>query len=192
METAINRFTRDVHEALVRRTVAAIRAVDGARPISIDGLDGGNLAMPELADLGLTHSTRAYARYPVTRWGAEWFDGWKLGDASRWPGVDFEGRRWDEDDLRAFYDPWREVERTGTPAHVGELGCYEHTPNDDALRWFADVVSLLKEFGRSYALWAFEGPFGIIGHRRPGARFETRSGYEVDVDLLELMLDAKS
>jgi aryl-phospho-beta-D-glucosidase BglC (GH1 family) len=188
----LRHFTRDIHEMLVRRTVAAIRAIDADRPLSIDGLDGGNLAMPELTDLGLTHSTRAYAPYPVTHWGAEWFDGWKLGDAPRWPGVEFEGRRWTKDDLRAFYDPWREVERTGTPVHVGEFGCYQHTPNDDALRWFADVFALLKEFGWGYALWNFEGPFGIIGHHRPGARFETRSGYDVDVDLLELMLDAKA
>ncbi|MDY7102842.1 MAG: cellulase family glycosylhydrolase [Actinomycetota bacterium] len=184
-------FSRDTHETLIRRTVAAIRAIDPDRPISIDGLDGGNLAMPELTDLDLTHSTRAYAPYPVTHWGAEWFDGWKLGDAPRWPGVELEGRRWDRDDLRAFYDPWRAVEATGTPVHVGEFGCYEHTPNEDALRWFADVFALLREFGWGFALWELEGPFGIIGHRRPGARFERRGDYDVDVELLDLMLEAK-
>ena len=48
-------FTRDRHQAIIRRTVAAVRAIDPARPVTIDGLDGGNLAMPELADLDVTH-----------------------------------------------------------------------------------------------------------------------------------------
>ena len=72
--------------------------------------------------------------------------------------------------------------------HIGEFGCYEQTPNEDALRWFADVLDLLRGYGWGYALWEFEGPFGIVGHRRPGARFERRGGYDVDVDLLDLLL----
>ena len=106
-------FTRDIHAALIRRTVTAIRAIDPDRPLVIDGVDGGNLAMPELADLGVTHSTRGYAPYPVSHWGATWWDGWRLGDAPRWPGVVYEGRAWTKDDLREFYDPWRAVERAG-------------------------------------------------------------------------------
>jgi endoglucanase len=181
-------FTRERHAALVRRAVAAIRAIDLERPIVIDGLDGGNLAMPELADLGLTHSGRGYQPYPVSHWGAEWWDGWRAGDAPQYPGVSFEGKRWGKDDIRTFYEPWRSVERAGTPIHIGEFGCYEQTPNPDALRWLTDVVELFREFGWGYAMWQFEGPFGIIGHRRPGARFEIRHGYLVDVDLLDLLV----
>jgi endoglucanase len=184
-------FTRDNHAALIRRTVAAIRAIDPDRPIAIDGLDGGNLAMPELTDLGLTHSGRGYAPYPVSHWGAEWWDGWKAGDAPRYPGVHYEGKHWGAQELRAFYEPWRAVQRTGTPIHIGEFGCYRNTPNPDALRWFADLLGLFREFGWGYAMWNFEGPFGIIGHGRPGARSETRDGDEGDVDLLELMLASR-
>jgi endoglucanase len=185
------KFTRQRHEALIRRTVAAIGAVDATRPLTIDGLDGGNVAMPELADLGATHSTRGYQPYPVSHWGAEWWDGWKKGDAPRYPGVLFEGRHWGRDDLRAFYAPWRAVERAGTRVHVGEFGCYRNTPNPDALRWFADLFGLFAEWGWGYALWQFEGPFGIVGHGRAGARVEERHGYAVDVDLLALMLDSR-
>ena len=124
--------------------------------------------MPELADLGVTHSGRGYAPYPVSHWGAEWWDGWRLGDAPRWPGVVYEGRAWSVDDLRAFYDPWRAVERAGAAVHIGEFGCYRNTPNADALRWFADLLGLFREFGWGFALWNFEGPFGIVGHGRPG------------------------
>jgi hypothetical protein len=89
------------------------------------------------------------------------------------------------------YEPWREVERMGNPIHIGEFGCYRHTPNDDALRWFTDLFGLFREYGWGYALWQFEGPFGIIGHGRPGARIERRDGYDVDVDLLDLMLASR-
>jgi endoglucanase len=187
----LNGFTRDRHAALIRRTVAAIRAIDADRPIAIDGLDGGNLAMPELADLGVIHSGRGYQPYPVSHWGAEWWDGWKAGDAPRYPGVLYEGKRWELDDLRAFYEPWRAVERLGAPVHIGEFGCYNRTPNADALRWFADLLGLFHEFGWGYALWNLEGPFGIVGHGRPGARVEQRHGYPVDVDLLELLIGSR-
>ena len=103
----------------------------------------------------------------------------------------FEGRRWGPADLRAFYEPWRDVERSGARIHIGEFGCYNQTPNADALRWFGDLFGLFREFGWGYAMWNFEGPFGIVGHGRAGARFEERHGYAVDVDLLDLMLTSR-
>ena len=159
-------FTRDNHAALIRRTVEAIRAIDPDRPIVIDGLDGGNLAMPELADIGAIHSARGYEPYAVSHWGAEWWDGWKAGDEPRYPGVLFDGRRWGPAELRDVYEPWRAVERMGARIHIGEFGCYRRTPNDVALRWFTDLFGLFREFGWGYALWQFEGPFvssGTVG-----------------------------
>jgi hypothetical protein len=79
----------------------------------------------------------------------------------------------------------------GRRVHIGEFGCYNKTPNTDALRWLGDLFSLWHEFGWGYAMWNFAGPFGIIGHGREGARIETRHGYEVDVDLLELMIRSR-
>ena len=184
-------FSRALHADLMRRCVGAIRSIDPDRPLIVDGLDGGNLAMPELTDLGLIHSGRGYAPYPVSHWGADWWQGWRLGDAPRWPGVVYEGRAWNVDDLRAFYEPWRAVERTGTPIHIGEFGCYNQTPNADALRWFDDLLALFREFGWGFALWQFEGPFGIVGHGREGARFGLRHGYRVDEDLLERLVAAR-
>ena len=46
-----------------------------------------------------------------------------------------------------------------------------------------------KEFGWGYAMWNFQGPFGIIEHRRPAAKLETIAGYQVDRALLNLMLE---
>ena len=84
-------FTRDAHEAVVRRTVAALRAVDPARPITIDGLDGGNLAMPELADLGLTQSVRGYQPMTVSHHEAAWWPGHVGMPRPTYP-VSYDGR----------------------------------------------------------------------------------------------------
>ena len=75
----------------------------------------------------------------------------------------------------------------GVPVHVGELGCYERTPDDVAQAWFADLFDVFHELGWGYALWEFEGPFGIVGHSRPGSRVERLDGFDVDRRLLDLM-----
>ena len=76
--------------------------------------------------------------------------------------------------------------------YIGEFGCFRHTPNDIALRWLADLLGIYKEFGWGYAMWQFQGPFGIINHGRPGARLESMAGYYVDRVLLDLMLDNRT
>jgi hypothetical protein len=72
--------------------------------------------------------------------------------------------------------------------HIGEFGCFNRTPNDVALRWLADLLHVFKEYGWGYAMWGFQGAFGIIAHGRPGAVFESIDGYPVDRALLDLMI----
>lgn len=182
-------LTRAGHAALIRRTVAAIRAIDAQRPIVIDGLGGGHLAMPELADLGVIHSGRGYQPMPVSHHGAPWWPGHATAPVPVYPGVRWEGQVWDRATLRAFYEPWRAVQAAGATVHIGECGCYNRTPNAVALRWLGDLFSVLRECGWGYALWNFVGPFGIIEHGRPGARYEELHGYRVDRELLDLMLE---
>jgi endoglucanase len=181
-------MTRKSHAALIQRTVAAIRAIDPDREIIIDGLGGGYLAMPELAGLGVTHSGRGYHPMPVTHHKAGWWAGHAEAPAPQYPGLRWQGRTWNRAALRDSYHPWREVEARGTRIHIGEFGCFRHTPNDIALRWYRDMLGIYHEFGWGYALWQFQGPFGIIDHGRPGGKFERISGYQVDRTLLELIL----
>lgn len=180
-------FTRDDHQRVIRRTVAAIRAVDPDREIVIDGLAGGHLAMPELADLGVIHSGRGYQPMPVSHYEASWWSGSKGLSPPVYPGTNWDGLLWNRETLKTFYDPWRAVEAKGVKLHMGEFGCFNRTPNDVALRWFRDLFSVWHEFGWGYALWGFEGAFGIIEHGRPGAKYEEIDGYRVDRELLELM-----
>ncbi len=184
-------LTRENHAALIQRTVAAIRAVDPAREIVVDGLGGGHLAMPELADLGVIHSGRGYQPMPVSHHRAQWWSGNAEAPAPVYPGVQWAGRTWNRDTLREFYQPWRDVQAAGAQVHIGECGCYNKTPNDVALRWLRDLFGLYKEFGWGFALWNFAGDFGIIEHGRPGAHYEQLHGYNVDRALLDILLASR-
>lgn len=185
-------LTRENHAAVIRRAVKAIRRVDPSRPLVIDGLDGGNLAVPELIDLAALHSTRGYQPMPITHHQATWWSEHASAPQPVYPGLQWRGQTWDRQGLAEFYAPWRDVEAQGVTIHVGELGCFDTIPNDLALRWFADVLAVFHQFGWGYAMWNFAGNFGLIDHRRPGARFETIHGYRVDRDLLELLLEHRS
>jgi endoglucanase len=182
-------MTRQNHAALIRRTVAAIRAIDPDREIVIDGLGGGYLAMPELADLNVIHSGRGYHPMPISHHQANWWSEHAYAPEPTYPGLKWQGRRWDRTALRDSYKDWRAVERYGAQIHIGEFGCFNRTPNDIALRWLADLLNVFKEIGWGYALWNFKGPFGIVEHGRPGAKLELVDGYHVDRLLLDLMLE---
>ena len=180
-------MTRENHAALIKRTVAAIRAVDPQREIVIDGLGAGNLAMPELTDLGVVYSGRGYQPMSVSHYQASWWDGHpglpepsypcttvRSGTAAPCATITSPGVRW---------------RRRARVFIIGEFGCYNRTPNDVALAWFRDLFAVYKEFGWGYAMWNFKGDFGIIGHDRPGVQYETIRGYKVDRALLELMIE---
>jgi hypothetical protein len=184
-------MTRENHAALMRRTAAAIRAIDPMRGIVIDGLGGGNLAMPELADLGAVHSTRGYQPMPVSHHKAAWWPGCAGAPEPVYPGLVWDGRNWDRVALRDFYRPWRDVETGGVAVHIGECGCFNRTPNDIAMRWLTDLFGIYREFGWGFALWEFEGPFGIVNHGRPGAKYEAFHGYNIDRSLFDLIVESR-
>ena len=185
-------MTRENHAALIRRTVAAIRGIDSGRELIIDGLGGGYLAMPELATLSVIHSGRGYHPMPISHHRASWWSDHARAPQPKYPGLRWQGRRWDGTALRDSYKPWRGVEKRGAKIHIGEFGCFKYTPQEIALRWLADLLNVYKEFGWGYALWQFRGPFGIIEHGRPGAKLESTAGYQVDRALLELLLENRS
>lgn len=183
-------MTRDIHEALMRRVIAAIRAVSPDRPITLDGLGGGNIAMPELADLadqGVMMSTRGYQPMALTHYQANWCAETKGLPLPDYPGTRYDGALWDRDRIRAHYTPWKALADRGVSVHIGEFGCYDTIDNRLALAWFEDVLSIYKDYGWGYALWNLKGSFGIVGHRRPNTRWEKVHGYLVDRDLYELL-----
>lgn len=189
-------MTREIHADLMQRTTAAVREIDPEREIVIDGLGGGHMAMPELVGLGepgarAVHSGRGYMPMALTHYKATWWSGWEGLPEPVYPNLEWAWMTWNKETLREVYQPWREVQAQGTPVHIGEFGCFNHTSNDVALRWFRDLFSLYREFGWGYSLWGFEGAFGIVEHGRPGAKYETVMGYRVDRELLDLMLESR-
>ncbi|MBQ4353429.1 MAG: cellulase family glycosylhydrolase [Clostridia bacterium] len=176
--------TRDDHQKVIRRTIAAVREADPERQIVIDGFDGGGSALPELADLGsqnVIHSGRGYEPFMLTHYQAEWVRG-----SIDWRVPDYPGGEECRQKLREYYKPWREVQAAGVPVHIGEFGCYNKLPNDLALRWFEDVLSVFREFGWGYSLWNFRGSFGIVEHGRPGTVYEDCRGMKVDRKMLDI------
>jgi endoglucanase len=185
-------MSREIHAAVIRRAAAAIRAADPGREIVIDGIGGGGVAVPELADLGAIHSGRGYAPMGLSHYKAGWWEGSAGLPEPDYPGLEWEGKRWDQETLREYYAPWRELESMGVKVLVGECGCYGRTPNEAAMRWYSDLFGLFKEYRWGFSLWNFEGPFGIVEHGRPGARFERYHGYKVDRALLDLLLECRA
>lgn len=191
-------MTRENHEQIMRRAVQAIRAIDPQREIVLDGVGAGKKAIPELADLDVIHSGRGYTPMSISHYKAPWA-GLKDEPDPVYPGAASSGSDkdilpeggWNKDALRKFYQPWLDVAGKGVTVHIGEMGCYNKTPNDVALRWLGDLFSLYREWGWGYALWNFKGPFGIIDHGRKGARIEPYKGYHVDRDLLDRFLSGR-
>jgi hypothetical protein len=183
-------FTREIHAEVIRSAHYAIKAVDPTRTIVINGLAGGHLAMPELADLDAVHSGRGYQPMLVSHYKAEWWDG-SIGMPVPTYPCDYNGVHWNRDSLWDFYGPWREVQAAGRPIHIGEFGCYRYTDNKVALAWFDDLFEIFKKSNWGYSMWEFEGSFGIANHGRPNTTYETIEGFEIDRHLLELMVNSR-
>ena len=184
-------MTRQDHERVIRRAVAAIRAVDPLRMIIADGLRQANDPCPELADLGIAQSCRCYYPMGISHYQAEWTVKWM--DPAKvpvpaWPGGWHEdGRLWARDDLERLYQPWIELAAKGVGVHCGEGGAYKNTPHAVFLRWFEDVLQILKSGNIGWALWNFRGAFGVLDSMRKDVPYKDWHGHALDERLLKLL-----
>ena len=176
-------MTRADYERVVRAAVAAIRARDPERLIIADGVSVATEPCPELADLGIAQSCRAYAPSGLSHYKASWVrsEGWP---EPTWPGALHSGEPWDRTRLERFYEPWAELARRRIGVHCGEGGAYSHTPHDVVLRWLRDVLEILTAHGIGYALWNLRGPFGILGPGRADVAYEDWHGHKLDRELV--------
>ena len=178
-------MTRADHENVVRTTHKAIRDVDPERLVVADGLSWGNQPLPELADLDLAQSCRAYAPMNISHYRASWVnsEGWP---EPTWPG-DLHGEKWDRGRLEEHYAPWIEIARRGVGVHCGEGGAFSFTPHEVFLGWFRDVLDILTLNGIGYALWNFRGSFGVMDSERQDVEYEDWNGHHLDRKLLRLL-----
>lgn len=172
--------------ALVKRTVAAIRAIDPLRLIVI----GGNYynAASELKNLELLedenilYTFHYYLPLCVTHQKAPWVP--VLVDYNKtlnYPGESAEGLEkfanklthqfadeigivFDKECLRNYLMPAVEFShQTGQPVYCGEFGVYVGAPMTTRVNWTKDMVDLLNEYGMGHALWTYKAlDFGLV------------------------------
>jgi endoglucanase len=174
------------HERVIRLLVATIRAEDPDRLIIADGTGYGNDPIPEIADLGISQSCRAYLPMGISHYQAPWVGGERFPEPV-WPGGDHFGEAWDRNRLAVHYGEWAKLLDQGVGVHCGEGGCFNRTPHEVFLRWFADVLDILTDHGIGYALWNFRGSFGVLDSGRKDVAYHDWHGHTLDKRLLELL-----
>ncbi len=174
------------HERVIRALVATIRAEDPERLIIADGTGYGNDPIPELTDLGIAQSCRAYLPMGISHYQAPWVGGERFPEP-QWPGGDHFGETWDRDRLAAHYENWARLFESGVGVHCGEGGCFNRTPHEVFLRWFSDVLDILTDLGIGYSLWNLRGAFGILDSGRKDVEYQDWQGHALDAKLLELL-----
>jgi len=157
------------------------------RLIVADGNSGGSNVIPELTDLNIAQSCRAYYPHYVSHYQASWV--WK--DPSQapmpvWPGI-IDGKQFGRAQLEEFYKPWIELVERGVGVHCGEGGCYSKTPHPVFLAWFGDILDILTLHNIGYALWNFRGSFGILDSDRTDIEYTDWYGHKLDSKLLALL-----
>jgi endoglucanase len=178
-----DRMTRGDHERVVRTTVKAIREIDPGRLIIFDGMSYGNIPAPELADLKVGQSTRAYQPMFITHYGASWVNSKDYPDPA-WPA-----HGWDRKRLEKHFAGWLELAKSGVGVHCGEGGAYNRTPHEAVLKWLRDSLEILTDANIGLALWQFRGPFGILDSGRKDVKYEDFHGLKLDRKLLDLLDD---
>lgn len=174
-------MTRDDHERVMRTTVKAIRKVSPERMISIDGLAWSRKTCPELNDLGIIQSTRAYEPMSISHCKASWVNYKDYPDPA-WPG-----NGWDRKRLEEHYKPWIDLRKQGCAVHCGEGGTHNRTPHDITLSWLREVLDILKANDIGYAIWNFRGSFGIMDSGRSDVAYEDFHGHKLDRKMLNLL-----
>jgi endoglucanase len=177
----------EIYRKVAEGASKVIWSANKDRLIVADGNNGGSNVIPELMDLNIAQSCRAYYPHYVSHYQASWV--WK--DPSKapmpvWPGT-IDGKQFGRPQLEEFYKPWIELVGKGVGVHCGEGGCYSKTPHPVFLAWFGDVLDILTQHNIGYALWNFRGSFGILDSGRIDIEYTDWYGHKLDSKLLDLL-----
>jgi len=101
---------------------------------------------------------------------------------------DYCAGRWDAGVLAGLLDRavrWRQMH--GVPLFAGELGAYCAAPTPDRLRWFRDVRRGLEQRQIGWALWEWEGCFGLHARHSDAGRLvlDTAVASALGLDLID-------
>lgn len=180
------------YDKVARCLIDTIRKVDPARLIIVDGKDVGRTPLMTLSDVpNIIQSGRGYDPMLISHFRASWPGMKQLmefpAEKLTWP-ITIGEETWNKEFLRKrIVDPWRAWIQKGGKVHIGEMGCYQHTPHKVALAWLNDVFSLFKEQGWGWSLWNLQGSFGILDSGRKDVKYENYKGFRLDREMLELL-----
>ncbi|MGI9541826.1 MAG: glycoside hydrolase family 5 protein, partial [Cyclobacteriaceae bacterium] len=165
-----------------------IRGVNSDHLIIADGNNVGRDVIPEIVDLDIGQSCRGYNPGIISHYKAPW----AYKDPENLPEPVWPGQVGDQYLSRAMlekmYQPWIDLKNQGVGVHCGECGCWNKTPHDVFLAWFADVLDILTTNGIGFALWEFRGSFGLIDSGREDVDYEDWFGHKLDRKLLTLLM----
>ncbi|MEX0321146.1 MAG: cellulase family glycosylhydrolase [Puniceicoccaceae bacterium] len=181
------KMSKGDYRRVMLRARDAIHAVSPKRTIIIDGTGVGREVVYNMLGENVAQAFHAYDPFHLTHYKAHWAKGsdeWKVPE---YPYPYDDGTVMDRRHLAIEMAPWAELVRQGTGVHCGECGCYNKTPHKVFLRWFEDVLDLLKQNDIGWGLWNFRGNFGILDSGRTDVDYKNWHGHKLDRKLLNLL-----
>jgi endoglucanase len=177
----------EAYRKVAKAAVEAIRSENPDRIVIADGNDIGNTVIPEITDLNIAQSCRGYTPGIISHYKAPWAnkDPENLPEP-KWPGQ-VGDRYLSRSILEDYYKPWIALAAQGVGVHCGECGCWNKTPHNVFLAWFEDLLDILNNEKIGYALWEFQGDFGLLNSRRADVAYEDWHGQKLDRKLLTLL-----
>lgn len=176
-----------LYREVAQKAAETIRAQNPGAIVIVDGNNVGADVIPELFDLDIGQSCRGYFPHYISHYRAPWvFKNPDDAPKPVWPGK-IDGQEFNRASLEKFYAPWIDAVKNGVGVHCGECGCWNETPHGIFLAWFGDVLDVLSEHGIGYALWEFNGTFGLLNSGRKDVDYEDWHGEKLDRKLLTLL-----
>lgn len=180
----------DIYRKVAKAAAETIRKQNPDHLVIADGNNVGRDVIPEIEDLDIAQSCRGYNPAIISHYKAPWvYKDTENLPVPKWPGQ-VGDQYLSREMLEEMYKPWIALAKKGVGVHCGECGCWNKTPHDVFLAWFADVLDILSENGIGFSLWEFKGSFGILDSGREDIEYEDWYGHKLDRKLLNLMQKA--
>jgi aryl-phospho-beta-D-glucosidase BglC (GH1 family) len=180
------RVPGDIYRKIAIASLEAIHRHNPKRIVIADGNNGGKIVIPELTDLNISQSCRAYEPGKLTHFRNPWGGDIHDTEIPVWPGL-IDGKEYNKKIMEEYYRPWIDLVKQGVGVHCGECGCYNRTPHDVFLAWFTDILDILTPNGIGWAMWNFRGSFGVLDSGLKDVVYENWHGHQLDSKLLTLL-----
>lgn len=176
-----------------------IRSFDLDRYFMVDGLNWGrdlHMDMLRYREKNIIYSGRGYEPAEVTHYGAEWRkETYEDVPVPVWPEKNYRkvsdarGFWYGSEELKQDIDVWGAAKKIyGVPMMFGEIGVYNKTPHDVALRWLEDLLINLKRNNLGWAMWNLYERMGVFDSGRSDVVYEDYYGHKLDRKMLDLLM----